>query len=69
MLSTRAWWGLLATLNCAATPVFVENGGIVAALSVSGPSFRLSEDVLHSDIVPALIAAARRLSKALGFKG
>ncbi len=56
-------------LNCAAAPVYGENGMVVAALSASGPSFRLSEDVLHSDVVPVLIDAARRLSGALGFKG
>ena len=56
-------------LNCAAAPVYGENSEVVGALSVSGPSFRLSEDCLHSDVMPVLIAAAQRLSAALGFKG
>lgn len=55
-------------LNCAAAPVYDEDGQVAAALSVSGPSFRLSEDALHADIVPVLAAAARRLSEALGFR-
>ena len=55
-------------LNCAAAPVYDEDSEVVAALSVSGPSFRLSEDRLHSDVMPVLIAAAHRLSAALGFK-
>lgn len=56
-------------LNCAAVPVHGENDAVLAALSVSGPSFRLSEDVLHSDVVPVLVATARRLSESLGFQG
>jgi DNA-binding IclR family transcriptional regulator len=56
-------------LNCVAAPVYGETGEVVAALSVSGPSFRLSEDVLHSDVLPVLTAAAKRLSGSLGFTG
>lgn len=56
-------------LNCAASPVHGENGDVMAALSVSGPSFRLSEDVLHKQVVPVLSDAAGRLSEALGFQG
>jgi DNA-binding IclR family transcriptional regulator len=56
-------------LNCAAAPVYGEDGDVVAALSVSGPSFRLSEDILYAKVVPALSAAAGELSTALGFLG
>jgi DNA-binding IclR family transcriptional regulator len=54
-------------LNCAAAPVNGEDGEIAAAISVSGPSFRLSEDVLYEKVVPVLIQVARELSTALGF--
>ena len=53
-------------LCCAATPVFDGNGEVVAALSVSGPAFRLSEQLLLREILPALADAADRLSRDLG---
>lgn len=56
-------------LNCAAAPVYGEEGQLVASLSVSGPSFRLSEDELHRRIVPVLAAAAGVLSHSLGHSG
>ena len=56
-------------LNCAAAPVYGESGEVVAALSVSGPSFRLTEDALFSEILPVLAASARELSESLGFAG
>ena len=56
-------------LNCAAAPVYGDTGEVVAALSVSGPSFRLSEDVLFSEVLPVLSASARALSVSLGFSG
>jgi DNA-binding IclR family transcriptional regulator len=39
----------------------------VAALSVSGPSFRLGTDELLRNIVPKVTASADRLSRDLGF--
>jgi len=53
-------------LACAAAPVFQEGGRCVGALSVSGPSHRLSEARLHDGVVPVLVAAAERLSHQLG---
>ncbi len=53
-------------LNCIAAPVYGGSGEVVAALSVSGPAVRLSEDVLFSKVLPVLTAAARRLSDSLG---
>jgi IclR family KDG regulon transcriptional repressor len=55
-------------LHCAAAPVFDGEGRVVAALSVSGPSVRLSEEGLHSDVAPFVAASAASLSKALGFQ-
>jgi len=55
-------------LHCAAAPVYGERGELLAAVSVSGPSLRLSEDVLFGSVLPPLAAAARRLSESLGFQ-
>ena len=53
-------------LCCAAAPVSDESGRVVAAISVSGPASRLSEDRLHDEIIDVVVAAAERLSQQLG---
>jgi IclR family KDG regulon transcriptional repressor len=53
-------------LCCAAAPVFDESGRCIAAISVSGPASRVSEDRLHDEIVERVADAAERLSKQLG---
>jgi IclR family KDG regulon transcriptional repressor len=54
-------------LCCAAAPVFDASGRLVAAVSISGPAFRLHEDALQRIAVPAVQQAAQRLSRQLGF--
>ena len=54
-------------LNCAAVPVYDRTGLAVAALSVSGPSFRLGPDELIRNITPKVAASAERLSRDLGY--
>jgi DNA-binding IclR family transcriptional regulator len=56
-------------LCCAAAPVHDGAGGVVAAVSVSGPAFRLESELLVRQIVPAVLAAADRLSRRLGYAG
>ncbi|MGK5531139.1 IclR family transcriptional regulator [Streptomyces sp. URMC 129] len=52
-------------LNAVAAPVFTVNGRVVAALSASGPSFRLTERRLR-EIAPVVRAAAGKISDRLG---
>jgi DNA-binding IclR family transcriptional regulator len=40
---------------------------MVAALSVSGPAFRLGEERLLRHVVPAVVGAAEALSRELGY--
>ena len=54
-------------VRCAAAPVFDAEGRLVAALSISGPAFRLEEPRLLDEVAPLVVAAAERLSKELGF--
>lgn len=54
-------------LHCAAAPVFGPSGRLVGALSISGPAFRLCQDTLLRRAVPAVLDAAQRLSRQLGF--
>jgi DNA-binding IclR family transcriptional regulator len=53
-------------LCCVAAPVRDATSAVVAALSISGPSFRLSEASLHGDAAAAVVAAASHLSRELG---
>jgi DNA-binding IclR family transcriptional regulator len=48
-------------------PVMDANGRALAALSIAGPSTRLTAKRM-SDIAPGLLAAASRVSKRLGFR-
>jgi DNA-binding IclR family transcriptional regulator len=52
-------------LNAAAAPIRDRKGAVVAALSVSGPSYRLERDALEA-LVPAVIAGADEISWRMG---
>jgi IclR family acetate operon transcriptional repressor len=54
-------------LCCAAAPIFDGEGKLVAAISVSGPSLRLSEEHLLDAVVPLVVARGEQLSRELGF--
>lgn len=55
-------------LNAVASPVYDADARVVAALSVSGPSYRLGEDEFD-DIAKRTVAAAASISKRLGWSG
>lgn len=54
-------------LCCSAAPVYDMDGRVVAALSVSGPRFRLTEERLLSEVAPLVVASGERLSRELGY--
>jgi IclR family acetate operon transcriptional repressor len=54
-------------LSAVAAPVFDSGGGVVAALSVSGPTLRLSPRRV-AELRPIVIKQARALSEALGHR-
>lgn len=55
-----------AGLHCVAAPVRDAGGRVVAAISLSGPSQRLSAEAVHGEAARSVTAAAERLSRALG---
>jgi DNA-binding IclR family transcriptional regulator len=55
-------------LNAMAAPVRSGDGKVVAALTASGPAFRLTEERMH-ELAPVLIEAADELSRRLGHLG
>jgi DNA-binding IclR family transcriptional regulator len=54
-------------MRCVAAPVHDMAGSVVAAISISGPGFRLSEEALHGDIGRRVVASAEHLSQELGY--
>lgn len=54
-------------VRCVAAPVWNSFGRVVAAISVSGPSSRLTDEYLEAKLIPTVRAAALRLSQRLGF--
>ena len=55
-------------IRCLAAPVFDEKGGPVAAISVSGPAFRVTKKVLQQVLRKEVTEAAREISRKMGFK-
>ncbi|MET7737267.1 IclR family transcriptional regulator [Streptomyces sp. NPDC005402] len=55
-------------LNAMAAPVRSGDGKVVAALTASGPAFRLTEERMH-ELAPVLVEAADELSHRLGYVG
>ncbi|GGM05842.1 IclR family transcriptional regulator [Nakamurella endophytica] len=55
-------------LNAVAAPVFGADGALVAAVSLSGPSFRLPESRLP-EVAPRVVAAAIRVGERMGHLG
>jgi len=54
-------------LGCAAAPVHDASGRVAAAISVSAPTVRVTEDEMIREILPGVTEAAERLSRELGY--
>jgi DNA-binding IclR family transcriptional regulator len=54
-------------LNAVAAPVRDHTGGVIAALSVSGPVYRFTEERLR-DVTPDVVAAAAAVRNRLGHR-
>jgi DNA-binding IclR family transcriptional regulator len=53
-------------VKCVAAPVRDYTSRVIAGISVSGPSFRMTDEVLKK-IIPVIKAAGEKVSKRLGF--
>jgi IclR family KDG regulon transcriptional repressor len=53
-------------LRCVGAPVRDARSQVIAAISLSGPAYRFSEEALHGAAARAVAAAATRLSQKLG---
>lgn len=54
-------------VGCVAAPIKNREGKVVAALSVSGPSMRMTSPFLSSQLAPVLITYADKISTRLGY--
>ena len=54
-------------LNAVAAPVFDRSGQVVAAVSVSGPSYRLDDQRIRQVVAP-LLAATADISRRMGHR-
>jgi DNA-binding IclR family transcriptional regulator len=55
-------------LNAVAAPIRDHTGGVIAALSVSGPGYRLTEERAR-EIAPEVVAAAGEIGHRMGYQG
>jgi len=54
-------------VRCVGVPLRDYTGRVVGGISVSGPSFRMTDEVLKKKIIPAVTEAGEKVSKRLGF--
>jgi IclR family KDG regulon transcriptional repressor len=54
-------------ISCVAAPIFNHQGKIVAAVSISGPTMRMTEERM-SKLQDHVISVCERISRRLGFK-
>ncbi|WP_166982718.1 IclR family transcriptional regulator [Paramicrobacterium fandaimingii] len=55
-------------LNAVAAPIRSHDGSVIAAISVAGPTYRLSPDRLP-DVAVAVVRAAESISRRMGYRG
>ncbi len=56
-------------IRCVAAPVYNESGKPVAAISISGPAFRITKKVIQESLKKEVMETAFKISWRLGFQG
>jgi IclR family KDG regulon transcriptional repressor len=54
-------------IRCVGAPIFNEAGTVVAAISVSGPAFRVTRKTIQESLKKDVVGTAHRISRKLGF--
>jgi DNA-binding IclR family transcriptional regulator len=54
-------------IRCVAAPIFNETGRAVAAISISGPAFRVTKKVIQETLKKEVMETASKISERLGF--
>lgn len=55
-------------IRCVAAPIFNESGKPVAAISISGPAFRITKKVIQETLRKEVMETALKISKRLGYQ-
>ncbi|MDW7649914.1 MAG: IclR family transcriptional regulator [Bacillota bacterium] len=56
-------------MRCVAAPIRRHDGQVIAAVSVSGPSTRITSYYLNNELIEIVMDVASKLSRALGWDG
>jgi DNA-binding IclR family transcriptional regulator len=54
-------------VRCVAVPVRDYTGRVVGGICVCGPSFRMTDELLKTKIIPVVKGAGKKVSKRFGF--
>jgi len=54
-------------VRCVAVPIRDYTGRVVGGISVPGPSFRMTDEIVKGEIIPVVKAVGEKASKSLGF--
>jgi len=55
-------------IRCVAAPIYNEVGSVVAAISISGPAFRLTKKLIHETLKKEVMETALKISQKMGFR-
>jgi DNA-binding IclR family transcriptional regulator len=55
-------------IRCVAAPIYNEVGKTVAAISISGPAFRITKKVIQESLKKEVMETALKISQRLGFR-
>jgi IclR family KDG regulon transcriptional repressor len=55
-------------IRCVAAPIYNETGRAVAAISISGPAFRVTKKVVQETLKKEVMGTALKISQRLGFR-
>lgn len=58
-----------AEVKCVAAPVRDRNGKVIAAISISGPVFRMTRERIDNELIAAVKETAGMISRRLGYLG
>jgi DNA-binding IclR family transcriptional regulator len=55
-------------IRCVAAPIRNDQGSVIAAISISGPTVRMTEKRIHNELKTRVMKTATEISKKLGYK-
>lgn len=55
-------------IRCVAAPIRNDVGEVTAAISISGPSVRMTKEIIDRELVKQVVKTAAEISKKLGFR-